>query len=163
MAGDLPADLVLVCIGVMPNAELAAAAGLAVANGIVVDQSLVTDDPAIFAIGDCANFPTRFAAGRVRLESVQNAVDQARCVAARIVGKPAAYDKVPWFWSDQGDLKLQIAGLVIGHDTAVVRGDPESRSFSVFCFRDGRLSASNPSTARPTTSPPAASSPPRLR
>ncbi len=135
----LPADLVIVCIGVVPNSELAAAAGLAVANGIAVDESLATDDPEILAIGDCANYPTRFAEGRVRLESVQNAVDQARCAAAHIVGKPAPYDKVPWFWSDQGDLKLQIAGLVIGHDTAVVRGEPESRSFSVFCFRDGRL------------------------
>jgi 3-phenylpropionate/trans-cinnamate dioxygenase ferredoxin reductase subunit len=135
----LPADLVIVCIGVLPNAELAAAAGLAVANGIAVDDALVTDEAAILAIGDCANYPTRFATGRVRLESVQNAVDQARCVAARIAGKPALYDKVPWFWSDQGDLKLQIAGLVAGHDAAIVRGDPESRSFSVFCFREGRL------------------------
>ncbi len=135
----LPADLAIVCIGVIPNAELAGAAGLAVANGIAVDQSLATEDPAVLAIGDCANYPTRFAEGRVRLESVQNAVDQARCAAAHIAGKPTPYDKVPWFWSDQGDLKLQIAGLVIGHDTAVVRGEPESRSFSVFCFRNGRL------------------------
>jgi 3-phenylpropionate/trans-cinnamate dioxygenase ferredoxin reductase subunit len=135
----LPADLVLVCIGVVANAELAAAAGLAVANGVVVDETLVTEDPAIWAIGDCASFPTRFAEGRVRLESVQNCVDQARAVAAAIVGKPAPYDKVPWFWSDQRDLKLQIAGLVTGHDAAIVRGEPESRSFSVFCFRGGRL------------------------
>jgi 3-phenylpropionate/trans-cinnamate dioxygenase ferredoxin reductase subunit len=135
----LPADLVIVCIGVVPNSELAAAAGLAVANGVAVDDGLVTDEAAILAIGDCASYPTRFAAGRVRLESVQNAVDQARCAAARIVGKPSPYDKVPWFWSDQGDLKLQIAGLVAGHDAAIVRGDPESRSFSVFCFREGRL------------------------
>ena len=135
----LPADLVLVCIGVVPNAELAAEAGLAVANGIVVDANLVTEDEAIFAIGDCANFPTRFAEGPVRLESVQNCVDQARAAAAAIVGKAAPYDKVPWFWSDQRDLKLQIAGLVTGHDAAILRGEPESRSFSVFCFRGGRL------------------------
>lgn len=146
----LPADLVLVCIGVTPNAELAREAGLAAENGIVVDQYLATADPAVSAIGDCANFPTRFAAtdqargpaahGRVRLESVQNGVDQAREVAARIAGKRTQpYDKVPWFWSDQRDLKLQIAGITAGHDMAVVRGDPESRSFSVFCFKGPRL------------------------
>ncbi len=136
---QLPADLVLVCIGVIPNAELAAAAGLATGNGITVDAALATADPAISAIGDCANFPTRFAPAPVRLESVQNCVDQARAVAARLAGKPAAYDRVPWFWSDQRDLKLQIAGLTIGHDHAVVRGDVDSCGFSVFCFRDGRL------------------------
>ena len=135
----LPADLALICIGVIPNAELAGEAGLAVDNGIVVDEYLATEDGAIFAIGDCANFPTPFAIGRVRLESVQNAVDQGRCVAANIAGKPAPYDKVPWFWSDQGDLKLQIAGITAGHDTAVLRGDPDSGHFSLFCYRGGRL------------------------
>jgi len=135
----LPADLVLICIGVIPNAELARDAGLDVDNGIVVDEYLATADPAIFAIGDCANFPTPFAAGRIRLESVQNAVDQARCVAAAIAGKPAVYEKVPWFWSDQGDLKLQIAGITVGHDASVLRGDPADGHFSVFCYRDGRL------------------------
>ena len=135
----LPGDLVLICVGVIPNAELASHAGLAVDNGIVVDQHLATADPAILAIGDCANFPTPFAAGRVRLESVQNAVDQARCAAAYIAGKPAPYDRVPWFWSDPGDLKLQIAGITAGHDDAVLRGDPESGHFSVFCYRAGRL------------------------
>ena len=136
----LPADLVLVCIGVVPNAELAREAGLAAENGIVVDQFLATADPAISAIGDCANFPTRFCVSRVRLESVQNGVDQAREVAARIAGKRTQpYDKVPWFWSDQRDLKLQIAGITVGHDNAVLRGDPESGSFSVFCFKGPRL------------------------
>jgi 3-phenylpropionate/trans-cinnamate dioxygenase ferredoxin reductase component len=135
----IPADLVLICIGVIPNAELARNAGLAVDNGIVVDDYLATADPSIFAIGDCANFPTPFAAHRVRLESVQNAVDQARCVAAAIVGKPAVYDKVPWFWSDQGDLKLQIAGITQSHDASVLRGDPADGHFSVFCYRGGRL------------------------
>jgi len=130
---------VLICIGVVPNAELAREAGLAVDNGIVVDERLATADPAILAIGDCANFPTPFAIDRVRLESVQNAVDQGRSVAAYIVGKPAPYDKVPWFWSDQRDVKLQIAGITVGHDNAVLRGDPESAHFSVFCFRAGRL------------------------
>ncbi|MGO4330406.1 NAD(P)/FAD-dependent oxidoreductase [Cupriavidus sp. 2TAF22] len=135
----LPADLVLVGIGVLPNTEIAAAAGLATDNGIVVDQNLATSDPAIFAIGDCANFPSRFAAGRCRLESIQNAVDQGHAVAAAIVGKPIPYDKVPWFWTDQADLKLQIAGNTVSRDRVVLRGDPESRSFSMFCFRAGTL------------------------
>jgi 3-phenylpropionate/trans-cinnamate dioxygenase ferredoxin reductase subunit len=135
----IPADLVLICIGVIPNARLASDAGLAVDDGVVVDEYLVTSDPAISAIGDCANFPTPFAPVRVRLESVQNAVDQGRCVADRLAGRPVPYQKVPWFWSDQGDLKLQIAGITIGHDTSVLRGDPADRNFSVFCFRGGRL------------------------
>jgi len=136
----LPADLVLVCIGVLPNTELAGEAGLTVDNGIAVDEYLATADPAVSAIGDCANFPTPYALSRVRLESVQNGVDQARAVAARIAGKRVGpYDKVPWFWSDQRDLKLQIAGITVGHDAAVLRGDPESRSFSVFCFRGDLL------------------------
>jgi len=122
-----------------PNSELARDAGLAADNGIVVDRYLATDDPAISAIGDCANFPTPFASGRVRLESVQNAVDQARCVAARIAGRPEPYERVPWFWSDQGDLKLQIAGITAGHDQSVIRGDPASGHFSVFCFSGDRL------------------------
>jgi len=135
----IPADLVLICIGVIPNAQLAGDAGLAVDDGIVVDEYLMTSDPAISAIGDCANFPTPFAPVRVRLESVQNAVDQGRCVADRLAGRPVPYQKVPWFWSDQGDLKLQIAGITIGHDTSVLRGDPTARNFSVFCFRGRRL------------------------
>ena len=135
----IPADLVLICIGVIPNAELARGAELAVDNGIVVDEYLVTSDPAISAIGDCANFPTPFAPVRVRLESVQNAVDQGRCVADRLAGRPTPYQKVPWFWSDQGDLKLQIAGITVGHEVSVLRGDPADRNFSVFCFRGSRL------------------------
>jgi 3-phenylpropionate/trans-cinnamate dioxygenase ferredoxin reductase subunit len=135
----LPADLVLICIGVIPNAELAGEAGLAVDNGIVVDGYLATTEPSISAIGDCANFPTPFAIGRVRLESVQNAVDQGRCVAARLVGRQEPYEKVPWFWSDQGDLKLQIAGITVGHDRSVIRGDLADGHFSVFCFRGDRL------------------------
>jgi 3-phenylpropionate/trans-cinnamate dioxygenase ferredoxin reductase subunit len=140
-----PADLVLVGIGVVPNAELAAGAGLAVSDGIVVDERLLTTDPTVSAIGDCARHPSPFAADGtarpVRIESVQNAVDQARCVAARVAGRrpPAPYAAVPWFWSDQGVLRLQIAGLATGHDRAVVRGNPERGAFSVFCFRGGRL------------------------
>jgi len=135
----LSADLVLICIGVIPNAELAGKAGLAVDNGIVVDEHLASRDPSIFAIGDCANFPTPFANGRVRLESVQNAVDQGRCVAAHIAGRPEPYQRAPWFWSDQGDLKLQIVGITMGHDKAVTRGRPADGHFSIFCFRGERL------------------------
>jgi 3-phenylpropionate/trans-cinnamate dioxygenase ferredoxin reductase subunit len=139
-----PADLVLVGIGVVPNAEVAAEAGLAVADGIVVDEHLRTSDPAISALGDCAAHPSRFAGGgALRLESVQNAVDQARCVAARLAGRPAPYASLPWFWSEQGALKLQIAGLATPHERAVVRGDPspgaEGGGFSVFCFNGGKL------------------------
>jgi 3-phenylpropionate/trans-cinnamate dioxygenase ferredoxin reductase subunit len=137
---SFPADLVLVGIGVLPNAALAAEAGLAVSDGIEVDAFLATSDPAISAIGDCANHPSPFADGaRVRIESVQNAVDGARCVAARLTGKPTPYSAVPWFWSDQGPLKLQIAGLGAPHDLAVPRGDPASGAFSTFCYRGGRL------------------------
>ncbi|MBB3772145.1 3-phenylpropionate/trans-cinnamate dioxygenase ferredoxin reductase subunit [Angulomicrobium tetraedrale] len=140
------ADFVLVGIGVVPNVELAAEAGLEVANGIVVDDHLATRDPAISALGDAVAYPSRFAGGQdepamVRLESVQNAVDQARCLAARLTGKSAPFEAVPWFWSDQGDLKLQMVGLAGPTDSAVLRGDPATRRFSVFRFRDGVLTA----------------------
>jgi len=138
----IDADLVLVGIGVMANIELAEAAGLEVGNGIVVDDLLRTSDHAISAIGDVALHPNRFSAtGPLRLESVQNAADQARLLAARLMGKPKPYNAVPWFWSDQGDLKLQMAGLSSGHDQVVMRGDPASGAFSTFCFREGRLLA----------------------
>ena len=138
----LPADLVLVGIGVIPNTELAAEAGLAVQNGIVVDDLLLTSDPAISAIGDCAMHPSRFGPGvPLRIESVQNAVDQGRCVAKRIVGQPEPYGSVPWFWSDQGPLKLQIAGIASPTDETVTRGDPATSQFSVFCFAGPALRA----------------------
>jgi 3-phenylpropionate/trans-cinnamate dioxygenase ferredoxin reductase subunit len=141
-AGEtIPADLVLVAIGVVPETALAAAAGLAVENGIVVDALLRTADPAISAIGDCAAFPLPDGAGHIRLESVQNAADQARAVADRLLGRPAPYARVPWFWSDQGAMKLQIAGLSAGHDRTVLRGDPASGAFAVFCFAGERLCA----------------------
>jgi 3-phenylpropionate/trans-cinnamate dioxygenase ferredoxin reductase component len=135
----LPADLIVVGIGVVPNAELAAAAGLAVENGILVDEHLVTSDAAISAIGDCAVHPNRFSGGLIRLESVQNAADQARNVAARLAGRPAHYHAVPWFWSDQGEFKLQMAGITSGHDHIVVQGETTDGRFSVFCFRDGKF------------------------
>jgi 3-phenylpropionate/trans-cinnamate dioxygenase ferredoxin reductase subunit len=133
------ADLVLVGIGVVANQELAEAAGLTVGDGIHTDAFLATSDPAISAIGDCARVPSRFAQGEpVRIESVQNAVDQGRCLAARLTGRPAAYAAVPWFWSDQGPHKLQIAGLTRPDDASVVR--PSETGLTVFRFRDGALS-----------------------
>ncbi|MFI4947352.1 MAG: NAD(P)/FAD-dependent oxidoreductase [Alphaproteobacteria bacterium] len=139
--GDkLPADLVLVSIGVVPNGELAAAAGLEVANGIVVDGELATGDINISAIGDCAVFPCDHAAGHMtRLEAVQNAADHARCIADRLVGKAHPYSALPWFWSEQGKLRLQIAGLTQGHDRTALRGATESGEFSVFCYRGETL------------------------
>ena len=134
------ADLILVGVGVVPNTELAAAAGLVVGDGIAVDEHLLTSDDAISAIGDCALHPNRFTPRpAVRLESVQGAADQARCVAARLAGRPTPYASLPWFWTEQGPMKLQIAGIATPHDEAVTRGDPETGGFSVFCFRGGRL------------------------
>jgi 3-phenylpropionate/trans-cinnamate dioxygenase ferredoxin reductase component len=135
----VPADLVVVGVGVLPNVELAAEAGLPVASGIIVNEQLLTADPDISAIGDCALFASQRFGGSLRLESVQNATDQARCVAARLTGDAKAYDGLPWFWSDQGDDKLQIAGLTTGYDQVVVRGDREARSFSAFCYKQGQL------------------------
>ncbi len=137
----LPADLAVVAVGVVPETALAAAAGLAVDNGIVVDAHLRTDDPKIFAIGDCANFPCVQAGTATRLESVQNAVDQARCVAAAITGSASAYDSLPWFWTDQSGAKLQIAGILSGADRTVVAGDQAAGKFSVLSFRDDVLIA----------------------
>jgi 3-phenylpropionate/trans-cinnamate dioxygenase ferredoxin reductase subunit len=135
----LPADLVVVGVGVLPNVELAAEAGLPVASGIIVDEQLLTADPNISAIGDCALFASPRFGGSLRLESVQNATDHARCVAARLTGDAKTYDGLPWFWSDQADDKLQIAGLTTGYDRVVVRGDRAQRSFSAFCYKAGQL------------------------
>ncbi|MGD0723706.1 MAG: FAD-dependent oxidoreductase, partial [Roseiarcus sp.] len=137
----LPADLAIVGIGVLPEDRLARAAGLACDNGIVVDERLGTADPMISAIGDCALFPSATLGFPVRLESVQNAVDQARCLARRIVGRSEPYAALPWFWSDQGDLKLQIVGLSHGCDEWALRGDPAVRAFAMFGFRAGALAA----------------------
>lgn len=135
------ADLVLVGIGVTPRVELAERAGLEVSDGIVVDENLRTGDPAIHAIGDCANHPNAHAGVRTRLESVQNAMDQAAHVASVILGREGAYRDLPWFWSIQGEVRLQIAGLRRPGDDGVVLGDPATGRFSVCCFRDGRLVA----------------------
>jgi len=135
------ADLVVAGIGVRPNQELAQEAGLTVGNGIRVDEFLRTSDPDIYAIGDCAEHPNRFASGgeRVRLESVQNAVDQAKCVVRGIAGNPAPYRDVPWFWTDQFDIRFQMAGLTSGHDQQVLRGNIDAHKFSLFYFRKGKL------------------------
>lgn len=137
----LPADLVMVGIGVEPNIRLAAEAGLPVENGVTVDAHLLTGDSRISAIGDCASFPCSRSGRRLRLESVQNASDQARAVAARVVGKPARYTALPWFWSDQGDQKLQMAGLSDTESTAVVMQPPASEALSVLLFRREQLVA----------------------
>jgi 3-phenylpropionate/trans-cinnamate dioxygenase ferredoxin reductase component len=136
-----PADIVVFGIGVLPTVAVAAEAGLDIDNGIKVDAMLVTSDPTISAIGDCAAFPSPFADSYIRLESVQNAADQGRAVAARLMGKAAPYSAVPWFWSDQRDLKLQIAGLSIGAGRTVVVGNPEERRMSVLCFKRDKLIA----------------------
>ncbi|MFJ9784153.1 NAD(P)/FAD-dependent oxidoreductase [Amycolatopsis sp. NPDC101161] len=137
----LPADLVVVAVGVVPETTLAAEAGLPVDNGVVVDAHLRTADERIFAIGDCANFPCVQAGAATRLESVQNAVDQARCVAAAITGTPEPYASLPWFWTDQSGAKLQIAGILSGADKTVVAGDRAAGKFSVLSFRDDVLIA----------------------
>jgi 3-phenylpropionate/trans-cinnamate dioxygenase ferredoxin reductase component len=135
----IPADLVVVGVGVLPNVELAKEAGLSTASGIIVNEHLLTSDPNISAIGDCALFESPRFGGALRLESVQNATDQAKCVAARLTGDDKVYDGQPWFWSDQGDDKLQIAGLTTGYDRVVLRGDPSRKAFSAFCYKQGRL------------------------
>lgn len=136
-----PADLVLVGVGVAPAEELAAAAGLECSNGMIVDENCRTSDPRIFAAGDCTNFPCLRYGRRVRLESVDNAFEQGVSAALNMLGMATVHDKVPWFWSDQFELKLIIVGLCQDHDTTVVRGEPASRSFSVCYLRAGELIA----------------------
>jgi len=136
----LPADVVLVGIGVKPHTSLAEDAGLPVDNGVIVDEELVTIDPRISAIGDCANFPSVHARGRARLESVQNAVDQGKHVAARLAGRARRrYAAVPWFWTHQYDMVIQTAGIGHADDKRVVHGDPKSGHFSVLQFRNDAL------------------------
>ncbi|MEU0966254.1 FAD-dependent oxidoreductase [Streptomyces sp. NPDC005917] len=138
----LPSDLVLVGVGAVPRTELAEQLGLECDRGIVVDAYARTSDPRICAAGDCTVQPHPMTGqGRVRLESVQNAVTQATVAAASLLGKPARTPTVPWFWSYQGDLKLQIAGLSAGYDDCVVRGEPDSERFSVLYYRQGELLA----------------------
>jgi 3-phenylpropionate/trans-cinnamate dioxygenase ferredoxin reductase component len=142
------ADFALVGIGVVPNVELASAAGLACDDGIVVDEFAQTGDAAVFAAGDCTRHIGR-EGHPLRLESVQNAIDQAKHAALAMMGKHAPYREVPWFWSDQYDLKLQIAGLAWPSDHIVLRGDPAARKFAAFHLRDGRVVAVEAINAAP--------------
>lgn len=136
----LDVDFVIAGVGVLPNQELAAEAGLAVEAGIVVDEFCATTDPSIYAAGDCASFP--WESGRIRLESVQNAIDQAEAAAASMLGRGAPYRPVPWFWSDQYDVKLQIAGLNLGYDRVVTRPGAGA-ALSVWYYRGARLLAAD--------------------
>jgi 3-phenylpropionate/trans-cinnamate dioxygenase ferredoxin reductase subunit len=138
---EVPADFVLVAIGVAPTDALARAAGLECDNGILVDEHCQTSDPHIWAAGDCARHPSIHYGTRVRLESVDNAFEQGTSAALNMLGIRTVHDKVPWFWSDQFDLKMVIVGLSAAHDEVVLRGDPETRAFSVCYLRDGELIA----------------------
>ncbi|EZP55800.1 NAD(P)/FAD-dependent oxidoreductase [Sphingomonas sp. RIT328] len=138
----LPGEMVIVGIGIVPAVEPLLAAGAAGGNGVAVDATCRTSLPDVFAIGDCALHANGFADGAtIRLESVQNANDQATVVAKALTGAAEEYAAVPWFWSNQYDLKLQTVGLSTGHDAAVLRGDPATRSFSLVYLRDGRVIA----------------------
>ncbi len=137
----LAADFVVIGVGILPNAELAESAGLEVNDGIVVDDQCQTSDPDIYAVGDCTSHPNAIYDRRLRLESVHNALEQAKTAASNICGVETHYSQVPWFWSDQYDLKLQIAGLSQGYDEAILRGDPDSASFSCLYLQDGSLIA----------------------
>jgi 3-phenylpropionate/trans-cinnamate dioxygenase ferredoxin reductase subunit len=138
---ELPADFVLIAVGVVPADDLALEAGLPCEDGIVVDEHCRTADPAIWAAGDCTRQPNVHFGLRVRLESVDNAFEQGASAALNMLGLTTVHDKVPWFWSDQYDLKMVIVGLADGHDDLVVRGDPASRAFSVCYLRRGELVA----------------------
>ncbi|MGP3792606.1 NAD(P)/FAD-dependent oxidoreductase [Pseudomonas sp. B392_1p] len=140
---SVPADLVIVGIGLEPNVELAAEAGLSVDNGIVVDEFGQTSDPKIHAAGDCTNHPNPLLGRRLRLESVPNALEQARCVASSLCGKPKAHASIPWFWSDQYELKLKMVGLSQGYDQLVIRGNPQNDSFSAFYLKEGLILAAD--------------------
>lgn len=140
----LPADVVIVGVGVVPNTELASAAGLSVDNGIAIDDQARTSDPDIVAAGDCTSHVMARYGSRIRLESVPSAGEQAKIAAATICGKYSTIAALPWFWSDQYDLKLQIAGLNTGYDEVVLSGDPSrDREFSCFYFRGGELIAAD--------------------
>jgi 3-phenylpropionate/trans-cinnamate dioxygenase ferredoxin reductase subunit len=141
-AGEtIDAGLVVVGVGILPNTEIAAAAGLAVDDGIVVDDRCRTEDPDVYAAGDCTSHPNGIYGRRLRLESVHNALEQAKTAASNICGEDLRYEQVPWFWSDQYDIKLQIVGLSEGYDEIVLRGDPADDAFACFYLRERRLIA----------------------
>jgi 3-phenylpropionate/trans-cinnamate dioxygenase ferredoxin reductase subunit len=139
--GEYPADIVLVGVGVVPADELAKAAGLECENGVVTDVHCRTTDEGIYAAGDCASHLNRQYGRHLRLESVDNAFEQGNTVALNLLGTPTPHDKVPWFWSDQFDLKLIIVGVGMGYDSVVLRGEPKNRSFSACYLRGGELVA----------------------
>lgn len=143
LCGDqtFDADLVIVGIGILPNVELAEAAGIDCDNGIITNERCETSLPDIYAAGDCCNHPNPVVGRRLRLESVPNAMEQARVSAANICGKDKVYDAVPWFWSDQYELKLQMVGFSTEGDTQVLRGDQASNQFAVFYLKDGKIVA----------------------
>ncbi len=134
-------DLVVIGVGIQANTDLAEAAGLSIKNGIVVDERCRTSDPDIYAVGDCTSHPSSVYGRQLRLESVHNALEQAKTAAANACGEDLQYSQVPWFWSDQYDLKLQIAGVSDGYDEIVMRGSQEDRSFACAYLREGRLIA----------------------
>jgi 3-phenylpropionate/trans-cinnamate dioxygenase ferredoxin reductase subunit len=134
-------DICIIGIGIIPNTEVAAAAGIKCSNGIVVDEYCQSSDPDIFAAGDCTRHPNPILGRHLRLESVHNAIEQGKTVAASIVGTPVAYAQVPWFWSDQYNVKLQIVGITEGYDQFVIRGKPDERSFAAFYLQNGKLLA----------------------
>ncbi|MFN2426814.1 MAG: NAD(P)/FAD-dependent oxidoreductase [Candidatus Binatia bacterium] len=137
----LPCDVAVVGVGVQPRDELARGCGIACDDGIVVDRDARTSNPRVLAVGDCSRRPLVHYGRSGRLESVHNAIEQGKLAAAAILARPRPAEDVPWFWSNQYDLKLQIAGLGAGHDSTVVRGNPADRKFSVFYLRDGALLA----------------------
>ena len=137
----IEADIVLAGIGIVPNIELASDAGIACGDGIIVDEDARTNDPRIFAAGDCTVRPLAHYARTGRLESVHNAIEQGKLAAAAIMGKPRPNIDCPWFWSDQYDVKLQIAGLSQGYDEVVLRGDRAAKKFAAFYLKNGKLIA----------------------
>ena len=139
----LETDFAAVGVGILPNVGVAAAAGLEVDNGVVVDECGATSDPQIWAAGDCTSHPSALYQRRIRLESVHNAMAQAKAVAGNLCGKSAPYDEAPWFWSDQYDTKLQIAGLAQVAQETVMRGTPDDGAFTVFHINDGVVVAAD--------------------
>ena len=145
LCGDqsFDADIVIVGIGIIPNIEIAEEAGIHCDNGIVVDDHCRTSDPDIYAAGDCTNHPNPLMNKRLRLESVPNAMDQARVSTANMLGDDKVYAAIPWFWSDQYELKLQMVGFSADGDSQVLRGDMDSHQFAIFYFKDGKVVAAD--------------------
>lgn len=139
----IAADFVVVGVGILPNVELATDAGLEVSDGIVVNDQCQSSDSDIYAVGDCTQHPNAIYDRQLRLESVHNALEQAKTAVSNICGTESHYSQVPWFWSDQYDLKLQIAGLSTGYDNVVIRGNPADRSFACLYLKDGELIATD--------------------